>query len=77
MLRTVTASAVSAVLIVPMAQAVCAPNDELEDLNWKHFVKLIQRMRVSSQDVESCLDYLTASLSSGGWPIWPRTLLMT
>ena len=47
---------------VPLAQEVCARDDEVDDLNREHFATLIQRMRSSSQDVEPCLDYLTASL---------------
>jgi len=46
-----------------MAREVCARDDEVDDLNRKHFAILIERMRQVPAEVETCLDYLTASLN--------------
>jgi phosphate transport system protein len=47
---------------VALARAVCARDDEVDDLNRNHFVSLIARMHKFPHEVDACLDYLTASL---------------
>lgn len=47
---------------VDLARAVCARDDEVDDLNREHFVTLIARMHKYPHEVDACLDYLTASL---------------
>jgi phosphate transport system protein len=47
---------------VSLAREVCARDDEVDELNRSHFVSLIARMHQQPEDVDACLDYLTASL---------------
>jgi len=46
-----------------LARRVCERDDEVDDYNRDHFVRLIERMRKHPDEVDVCLDYLTASLN--------------